>query len=80
MKDKDAQARLERAKARASWPGKRLTLSDVPELELVAGTPAERIGMVRELTLAAWAMSGRAIPTYTREAMPGRVVRPGEQR
>lgn len=42
---------------------------------MVTGTPAELMGMVTELTLAAWAMRGTPLPSYSRKQMPGRVIR-----
>lgn len=67
--------RRQRALARSTWVGRVVRLDELPEVELVGGTPSERIGLVRELTLAAWAMRGATIPTYTRAEMPGRVIR-----
>lgn len=75
MNDEE-RARRDRARARASWPGRLTTLEDMPEHELVEGSPAELIGMVKTLTLAAWAMRGEPIPDYDRAHMPGRVIRP----
>lgn len=78
VKNDEEQAREKRARARASWPGSVLRLSEQPDVEIVEGMPSERIGMVRELTLAAWAMSGRPMPRYDRATMPGRVIRRGD--
>ncbi len=67
----------ERARARSQWPGKVLRLEDEDGGALApAGTsPAELVASVWSLTLDAWALSGRPLPTYTRAEMPGRVVR-----
>lgn len=67
--------RARRARARAGWAGQLRRLEDVPDEELVKGTPGELIGLVRELTLAAWAMRGEPIPDYDRRDAPGRVLR-----
>jgi hypothetical protein len=72
--DDDASRRA-RAKARASLPGRKLRLEELPEVELVEGLPGDLIGMVTELTRAAWAMSGEPLPRYTRAQMPGRIIR-----
>ena len=64
-----------RARARSRWPGRLVRLDDVAELERVEGTPAELIGLVTELTLAAWAMRGEPIPDYPRSEAPGRILR-----
>jgi hypothetical protein len=36
----------------------------------MAGTLAERVAAVAELTLEAWRLSGRTLPSYTRATMP----------
>jgi hypothetical protein len=41
----------------------------------VDAPPGERVAMVYELTLAAWALSGRPMPTYSRAEIPGRLIR-----
>jgi hypothetical protein len=38
-------------------------------------TPGERVAMVWQITLDAWASSGRPLPEYTRAEIPGRVIR-----
>lgn len=68
----------ERARARAAWPG-RVRDMTAAEDELVGGTAAERIAMVWQLTLDAWAMSGRPLPTYARHEAPGRKRRLGDE-
>jgi len=40
----------------------------------VAGSVAERVALVADLSRQAWALTGRPIPTYTRKTMPVRVV------
>ncbi len=73
------QEAAERAAARRAWPGRRATLADERD-ELVQGTPAERIAMVWSMTLDAWALSGKPLPVYRREDMPGVVIRRWELR
>ncbi len=52
-----------------------MRLGDAADLS-VASAPAELlVGLVRELTLTAWALRGTPLPTYRREDMPGRVLR-----
>jgi len=38
-------------------------------------TAEERVGMLWELTLGAWALTGRPLPAYLRAEMPGRIIR-----
>lgn len=45
-----------------------------------APTPAERLAMMWPLSVEAWLLSGRPLPEYRREEMPGRVLRDGEPR
>ena len=75
MEPEDRAAKRARAEARARWPGRLARLEELPEVEVVPGTPAERVGMVRELTLAAWAMRGEPLPRYDRHEAPGRLLR-----
>ncbi len=39
-------------------------------------TPAERVEMVAVLTRRMWELTGKALPTYSRDRMPVRIVRP----
>lgn len=70
-----------RAAARAKWPGLKTTLADAPGAEDLSATttPEQRIGMMWELTLGAWSLTGLPLPDYTRANMPGRLIRPGER-
>jgi hypothetical protein len=79
MSSADESAR--RAAARAGWPGLKTTLTDAPGADdLRATTTAEqRLAMMWELTLGAWALTGLPLPDYTRANMPCRLVRPGER-
>jgi hypothetical protein len=75
----DQEAKARRAAARAAWPIRRFALGTEPGPDLSATTTAaQRMGKVWQLTLDAWAMSGRPLPDYPRRASPGRVVRPPE--
>jgi hypothetical protein len=40
----------------------------------VGGTMEQRIALVEELSRHAWALARRPLPTYTREAIPIRVL------
>ncbi|MCA9517048.1 MAG: hypothetical protein KC635_19030 [Myxococcales bacterium] len=44
---------------------------------VIDAPPGVLIGLVTELTLAAWSLRGEPIPDYERGEAPGRVVRPG---
>jgi hypothetical protein len=73
--DDGEQARRKRAVKRREWPVQTYALGAEPELDLSASTPGERVAMVWQLTLDAWATMGAEIPTYTRAEAPGRVIR-----
>ena len=38
-------------------------------------TPEQRLAMVWDLTLRMWALTGRPLPSYSRESLPVRVLR-----
>lgn len=59
---------------RQAWPVVQRTLRDPERDVLVPGTPEERVAMVWPLTLSAWSLSGRPLPTDRRSEMPGRLV------
>ncbi|MFO0694704.1 MAG: hypothetical protein U0230_14175 [Polyangiales bacterium] len=67
--------RRRRARARANLPVKRVPLSEGSEPDVSGVDASARIAMVWELTLDAWASSGRSIPDYSRAHAPGRLVR-----
>jgi hypothetical protein len=70
----DAEAR--RA-ARANWPIRIGRLGD--EAVGAAGlTPEQRIGMMWELVVQAWAVAGKPIPDYDRAHTPVRRIRRGD--
>jgi hypothetical protein len=67
----------DRAARRASWPISIHRQGSEPGEDLSATTTAEeRLAMVWELSVRAWALSGREWPEYERNTMPGRVIRP----
>ena len=45
----------------------------------VAGTPAERLALVAELSRRMWAITKRPMPTYTRKTMPVRMTTLADQ-
>ena len=72
--DDDPAAR--RRRARGSWPVAAFPLGAEPGDDLRGRTtPAERIAMMWPLAVDAWASAGRRLPEYTRDRMPGRVIR-----
>jgi hypothetical protein len=74
--DEEQERRRARAAGRAGWPIRRHRLDEEPDEDLSATTTAEeRLGMVWQLTLAAWASAGLPIPDYPRDQAPGRVLR-----
>ena len=65
-----------RRAARASWSLRVFRLGEEPTEDLSATTTvAERLAMMWPLALDAFAMTGQPMPTYTRDEMPGRVIR-----
>ena len=72
----DGQAR--RAAGRSRWPVRKYGLHAQPGDDLSqTTTPAERIAMVELLTREAWALTGKALPVYSRAHSPVRVLRSG---
>lgn len=70
-------ARRQRAAARASWPLRRYRLGSEPGDDLtLTTTPEQRLGMMWELAVQAWLLSGRELPTYSRHEIPGKLIRP----
>ncbi|MGI8519088.1 MAG: hypothetical protein ACR2MC_00505 [Actinomycetota bacterium] len=62
---------------RRAWPVRVYRLGDEPGDDLSAvSTPEERLAMVAELSRRMWELTGRPVPSYSRAAMPGRVLRP----
>lgn len=70
-----------RAAARKSWPIRVYRLGEEPPDDLRATTTAaERVEMVWQVTLDAWALAGRTIPDYPRNEAPVHVIRSGVRR
>jgi hypothetical protein len=58
------------------WPSRVYNLGKEPDEDLSETTTmAERVAMVWQLTLDAWASAGEPIPDYPREKTPIRVIR-----
>jgi hypothetical protein len=61
---------------RSAWPVRHYPLGSEHGANLVATTSAEdRLAMMWELAQQAWALTGRELPDYRRDEIPGRVVR-----
>ena len=73
MHDADEQSRRV---ARANWPVAVRRLGDEEPCDDT--TPEQRLGMMWELAVQAWAMAGIPIPDYDRAHMPVRVLRRGD--
>lgn len=73
--DEEGEARALRARQRASWTGGLRQLHTLPEVELLHLEPAVLLGLVTTLSLEAWAMTGKPLPSYRRDEMPGRIAR-----
>jgi hypothetical protein len=72
----DGSERRRRAAARRDWPVSIHRLGQEPSDDLSATTTAEeRLAMVWPLTLEAWRLAGRELPSYARAEMPVRVIR-----
>jgi hypothetical protein len=68
-----------RARARCDWPVRGFKLGEEPPDDLSqTTTPLERFAMMWPLAVQAWALAGRAHPTYGRSTIPIRVFRNGE--
>ena len=62
---------------RTHWPVRKFALGAQPREDLSLSTTAEeRLAMMWTLALDAWALSGQALPEYSRRDTPVRVVRP----
>ncbi len=62
-----------RCAARKDWPVTVHRLGDEPPID--ATTPEQRLAMMWELAVQAWAVAGIPIPDYERKDMPVRVLR-----
>ena len=66
----------ERRGARRTWPVRVFRLGNEPGDDLTDSTsPEERLAMMWPLTVDAWTTAGRTLPEYSRDQMPGRVIR-----
>ena len=70
-----AESLQKRRRARAEWPVRKFRLGEEPDDGLADTTVEERVAMVWQLTLDAWASAGRQIPDYPRSEMPVRILR-----
>jgi hypothetical protein len=62
---------------RRIWVARIYRLGEEPVDDLSAiSTPEQRIAMVAVLSRRMWELTGRETPSYSRAAMPGRVLRP----
>jgi hypothetical protein len=62
---------VRRAADRGSWPVRVYRLGEAPGDDLSRETTAtERLAMMWSLTLEAWALAGRPLPTYARSETP----------
>ena len=68
-------ARKARAAARATMPIRNVALRDEAAPDLTHLSPSARVALVWELTLDAWASSGKPMPEYDRADAPGRIIR-----
>ena len=59
-------------------PGGKYRLGGEPGDDLSGSTtPEQRLAMVWELTMRAWALTGRPLPEYDRRRIPVKIHRPG---
>ena len=66
----------ERRRARAGWPIRRFALGAEPAPDYSHLDVSERVALAARLSLEMWLQSGRALPSYSRDEMPGKVIRP----
>lgn len=72
----DEPAARRRREARASTPIRVFRLGEEPGDDLSdCTTPEERIAMMWPLAVDAWTSAGRRLPQYSRDRMPGCIVR-----
>lgn len=70
--DDDFQVRAERR--RRTWRGG--LVAEQRAMQASETTIEQRIAAMWAVAETAWAFAGQPMPTYTRETMPGRVIRP----
>lgn len=74
------EGRKSRAKARSNWTIEKKALEDIPEVEVIDAPPEVLIALCTQLSLQAWALSGKPLPVYTRATMPGLAIRPSDKK
>jgi hypothetical protein len=76
MSSADTGETRARVAARRAWPLRLVALGSAEQGSLDRSTtPEERLEMVWTLTLEAWALSRRPVPSYTRASSPLRLCR-----
>ncbi len=72
----------ERSRGRAHWPVRAFRVGEQPSEDLsLSTTPEERLAMMWPLALDAWALTGQALPDYSRRETPVRAARrPADKR
>lgn len=48
--------------------------SSAPGPDPVPLSPEQAVSLVHELTMTAWSLAGKALPTYTQSTIPMRVI------
>ena len=71
----EAEEQRKRAAQRTAWPMRRFQLGEETDDLSAVTTATERIAMMWPLAIEAWSLAGLPIPDYTRETMPGRILR-----
>ena len=71
----ESKEQRERAAGRAGWPVRRFELGQESDDLSAVSSAEERIAMMWPLALEAWSLAGLPLPDYTRENMPGRLLR-----
>lgn len=61
------------AARRATWHGQ-LTTEHHP-VQASEASAEQRLALLTELSVLAWTLSGRPLPSYSRQTMPGRLIR-----
>ena len=69
--DETPEARAERR--RRTWTIKRVPIDTA--IQAADSTIAQRVARMWQLSIDPWVLRGEPLPTYTRSAMPGRMVR-----
>jgi hypothetical protein len=81
MASGDSPGTASRAASRRTWPVRVVALRAEGRDHLDRSTtPEERLAMVWTLTVEAWALAGRPMPTYPRVATPVRLTQLARRR